>query len=213
MATDVDVDPGELLAPVAAAAALGLSDALERALDAALHAGCPPVQLREAVLMLAPFGGFPRTLDALGQLSAAFDRAGVSLILEPDAADRGEHALRGRALFDRVYGDDATRVLDHVLARDPELAAWVLEDAYGRVLSRPGLSASERERLAVVFLCALRLRKQLSGHVQGALRCGARPEQVEASLRAAGMLLPVDCVDAARAALQRAVASRSSGEQ
>ena len=212
MTGDDELDVGEWLAPVAAAAAGGCSEALARALDAAFTAYCSPAQLREAILMLAPFGGFPRTLDALDALGDACRRAGVELPPPSIPAPRDTHAARGRALFDRVYGDDATRVLERLLALDGELPAWVIEDAYGRVMSRPGLAAAQRERLAVVMLCALRLRNQLSGHVRGALRCGATAAQIELSLRAAGALLPVDCVDAARATLQRAARERDETE-
>lgn len=204
MTADPADDPGPLLAPVAAAAARGHGDALRRALDAALAAGCSPEALRETILMLAPFGGFPRTLDALTAWSAALARAGCAPPLVRDPAPRAEHAAQGRALFDRVYGPDADRVRERLLRLDPELPHWVQEDAYGRVLARPGLDAAQRERVAVVFLCALELRNQLSGHVRGALRCGATADQVAASLAAAGRLLPVDCVDAVRAALARA---------
>ena len=56
-------------------------------------------------------------------------------------------------------------------------------------MSRGGLSEAQRERLAVVFLCALRLPNQLSGHVRGALRCGATAAEIEASLASAEPLL------------------------
>jgi len=205
---------GALLAPIAAAAALGEAAALERYLDEALRGGCPISAVREALLMLAPFGGFPRTLDALGHMSAVLRRTGhvdddASSTRDPVETpardgDRDDHATRGRALFDRVYGDDAERVLSRLLKLDPELPFWVLEDAYGRVLARPGLSPAQRERLAVVFLCALRLPNQLSGHVRGALRCGAGAADVECSLAAAEPLLAPEFVAGARRVLQRA---------
>jgi len=173
--------------------------------------------VREALLMLAPFGGFPRTLDALGQLHGALRRAGrdeekvsataAAAGVSPDVS-REEHAARGRRFFERVYGDDASRVFDRLLALDRELPHWVIEDAYGRVLSRPGLSAAQRERVAVVFLCALQLPNQLSGHVRGALRCGAESAEIERSLAAAEQLLAPEFVADARSALERHARSR-----
>ena len=64
----------------------------------------------------------------------------------------------------------------------PELAEWILDDGYGRVLSRPGLSIRERELIVVAVLSALRLPKQLESHVRGALRVGATPREVAAML-------------------------------
>jgi 4-carboxymuconolactone decarboxylase len=62
----------------------------------------------------------------------------------------------------------------------PELAAWILEDGYGKVLSRPILSIRERELIVVAVLSALRLPKQLESHVRGALRVGATKDEVAA---------------------------------
>ena len=71
--------------------------------------------------MVHLFCGFPRALDALGA-------AAVSLGLAPAASpdDPAAFASRGRALFDRVYGDDAERVHARLTSLDPELTAWVL---------------------------------------------------------------------------------------
>src|SRR5207249_711942 len=78
------------------------------------------------------------------------------------AADESSWKPRGAAFFDRVYGHDAQRVLGNLRAVDAEVAAWILDDAYGKVLSRPAVSASLRERVAVVLLAAQGLRNQLS---------------------------------------------------
>ena len=72
---------------------------------------------------------------------------------------------------------------------------------------------AHRERLAVVFLCALRLGNQLSGHVRGALRCGAGADDVERSLGAAEPLLAPELVADARRVLGRAVGSGDQAEQ
>ena len=39
---------------------------------AALHVGVPPVQIREAIYQLAPFIGFPRTLNAVATINEVF---------------------------------------------------------------------------------------------------------------------------------------------
>ncbi len=67
----------------------------------------------------------------------------------------------------------------------PELADWILEEGYGRVLSRPVLSIRERELIVVAVLAALRLPLQLESHVRGALRVGATAAEV-AAMRKAG---------------------------
>ena len=147
--------------------------------------------------MIHLFAGFPRALDALAAAVPSLPPAATE---PPD--DRGAFVSRGRALFGRVYGADAARVLSRIEALDPSLAAWVLEDAYGRVLSRGGLTPADRERLAVAMLAAQGLRNQLAGHVRGALLCGATAAEIEVSLAAASPWIAPDDLAAARAALQ-----------
>jgi 4-carboxymuconolactone decarboxylase len=50
---------------------------------AALKVGVSPVELREAIYQLAPFIGFPRTLNAVAALNEVFDDLGVPLPLPP----------------------------------------------------------------------------------------------------------------------------------
>jgi 4-carboxymuconolactone decarboxylase len=62
----------------------------------------------------------------------------------------------------------------------PSLAGWILEDGYGKVLSRPILSIRERELIIVALLSALKLPMQLESHVRGARRVGATEGEVAA---------------------------------
>ena len=183
------------LAALVAASVRGDAPGVEAA-AATARAAAAPEALREALRMVHLFAGFPRALDALAAAAPSLPSAGG----EP-AEDRASFAARGRVLFDRVYGADAARVHARLAALDPSLAAWVVEDAYGRVLSRDGLGAADRERLAVVMLAAQGLRNQLPGHVRGALACGASPAEVEASLAAAARWIAPEDLALARASL------------
>jgi 4-carboxymuconolactone decarboxylase len=67
-------------------------------------------------------------------------------------------------------------------ALHPELAWWILDDGYGRVLSRPGLTGRERELLAVAALAVLPgAGLQLDSHERGARRFGATAGEVAAT--------------------------------
>jgi len=189
-------DPRLALAPLVAAAAAGRLAEIEPAARAALAAGCPADEIREALLTLAPFCGFPRTLDAL---------ALARPLLGPGSPDRGAPpgAERGAAFFDVVYGKDAPKIRAKLVDLDPNVARWIEKDAYGAVLSSPGISPSLRERIAVVLLVAQGLRNQLSGHVRGALNFGATRDEIAAFLDAAAPFLAADELAFARATLAR----------
>ena len=77
---------------------------------AALHVGVQPVQIREAVYQLAPFVGFPRTLNAVATVNEVFQDQGIELPL-PDQgtvldADRYAKGLAEQA---PLYGNEIKR--------------------------------------------------------------------------------------------------------
>ena len=186
------------LARIAALAALGRERALGPAFRAARRAGVPIRALRETLLQTFLFAGFPRTVNALEAMERAFGpvRAGP-----PERLPAGEAPRRGTALFRRVYGPDAPRVLGAIGRRHPEFRDWIVADAYGKVLGRPGLAPAERECLAVALLAALDLPRQQVAHVRGALRCGAKPAEVRAALDGVRGIAPASAVAFARGRL------------
>jgi len=180
------------LARIAALAATGRTRALGAQFRACVRERVPLRAVRETLLQVFLFAGFPRTVNALEALERALGRR------PPDPPERtggeGRVRRRGEALFRRVYGPDADRVLGEIGRRHPEFLGWILRDAYGRVLARPGLDAAERECLAVALLATLDLPRQQVGHVRGALRCGARPSEVRAALAGVRGVAPAAAV-------------------
>jgi 4-carboxymuconolactone decarboxylase len=191
--------PGRVLplAPLAAAAAGGRSDAVERAAREAVSAGCTPDEIRETLLTVVPFCGFPRALDA-------FSAAHRVLAGTRHTADGAASPSRGAAFFDDVYGADAAKVRANLAALDGDVARWVESDAYGKVLSRPGIAPSVREMIGVVLLAAQGLRGQLPGHVRGALNCGATTAEVASFVDAASRFIVADELAFARETIARA---------
>jgi len=184
------------LARLSVAVVLGQWDAL-RALRAA---GEPDRAWREALLQAHLFCGFPRVVEAFGVLHGAGglgEPASDEVLGEPDRPQRGAR------LFDAIYAERADDVRALLERGHPDFAAWIAGHAYGRVLTRPGLEARERELLAVACLAALGQERQLASHVRGALRVGARRSEVFDVLASIA-----DLVRPERLALARRVAER-----
>jgi hypothetical protein len=59
----------------------------------------------------------------------------------------------------------------------------MIEQGYGRVLTRPGLSGPVRELIAVTVLAALGWERQLVSHLLGAVRLGATPAAIRRACR------------------------------
>ena len=177
-ADEVDAEIPRRLLTVAAAAAVGDTALLRREVEAARAAGVPAARLRETLLQVVPYAGYPRAITAFGAVRAWLEEAPA------DEAPEADRPARGRAVFSQVYGSTADAVAAGLERLDPVLARWTLEHAYGRVLSRAGtLTLLERELLAVAVLTALGgLADPLLGHMRACLRLGASAAQVRAAV-------------------------------
>ena len=160
-------------------------------------AGEPDRAWREALLQAHLFAGFPRVIEAFEVLRK------VGGVGAAEAEELERCRVDGRILFDRIYADLAGGVGNRLASFHPELAGWVMEHAYGRVLSRGGLTADRRELLAIVALALTGQERQLMSHLRGAVRCGASPEEVRAALDAVSDLLSDAERDAIRPLIDR----------
>ena len=151
-----------------------------RALAAARRAGIPRRAAEETALMLVLHAGYPAALEGARVLHRAWPgRARRTREGTPrDWMRRGERRLA------RVYGAAAPRLRRNVRALHPDLARWMIEQGYGRVLSRGGLGAATRELVAVAVLAASGWERQLVSHLLGAARLGAPRAAIRGALAA-----------------------------
>jgi 4-carboxymuconolactone decarboxylase len=128
--------------------------------------------------MLVAHAGYPAGLEALRELHQAWPGRARATREGGLAAWR----RRGARLCARVYGPVTPRLLASLDALHPDVRAWVVEEGYGRILSRPGLAAVDRERIAVAVLAATGWERQLASHALGAKRMAASPASVRRAL-------------------------------
>jgi len=184
-------DPGRettALGVVLALVSIGEFPLVRFFLNSMLEKGLHPGSIMEILLQSHLFAGFPRAINGLkifADLLNAFQIDQGSVHHEECGEDL---AGRGRALFGRVYGRNAATVLESLHALHPSYDQWILEDAYGRVLSRPHLSGRIRELCAVAALTACGVKDQLRSHILGAVHLGAAKEEVLASIRSVSAL-------------------------
>jgi 4-carboxymuconolactone decarboxylase len=164
----------------AAAMARGRHDRARRALAAARRSGIRRVAAEEVALMLVLHAGYPAALEAAAVLLDAWP--GVAR--GRDGGGPREWTERGERLCARVYGAAYAKLRSNVARLHPDLAAWMIEQGYGRVLTRPGLSGPARELIAVTVLAAGGWERQLVSHLLGAARLGAAPADIRRACRA-----------------------------
>ncbi len=161
--------------------------------------------------MLVLYSGYPAALEGMRVLASAWP----GVVRGTHEGERRAWRIRGASLCRRVYGPAYAKLIPAVTALHPDLAVWMLEEGYGRVLSRPGLSGRARERITVAVLAAGGWRRQLVSHLKGAVRLGvARPairSAFEAGLARAGAAARRDSRAAWRESFPRLAVRRGSG--
>jgi 4-carboxymuconolactone decarboxylase len=169
-----------LSAVVAAADESGIRDAL-----LAAASEIPPVWVEELLLQTYLFAGFPRALNAMREWRRLHPVA-VSDVAERNA---GEWQADGEATCSAVYGTMYEQLRENIRALHPQLDEWMINEGYGKVLSRPGLDLQRRE-LCIVAACAAQAQdRQLHSHLRGALNVGVAAPVITATIEALSDLL------------------------
>jgi len=173
-----------LRALVLLAAAIAAGDPVEIGEHAgvAMAAGTPGAAIDELLLQSVLTVGWPRALVAAGACRPVVGgpAAGAGDDLDYDA--HHEWTRRGEATCAIIYGDHYEKLRGNVRQLHPALEAWMVTEGYGRTLSRPGLDLKARELCTVIQTAVLRTPRQLHSHLLGALRAGASPDEIGATL-------------------------------
>lgn len=92
------------------------------------------------------------------------------------SADRHE---RGLAALQKVAGTPDPPALASLRQLAPEMVDWVIDFAYGEVVSRKGLDLRTRELATIAALSAMgNAAPQLAAHIHGGLNVGCEPREV-----------------------------------
>ena len=152
---------------------------------AALHVGVQPVEIHEAIYQLAPFVGFPLTLNAVATVNEVLRAVGFDLPLPAQGTvSETERYPKGLALQTPLYGDE----IKEDLADLPEpfneaLPRFLTEFCFGDFYTRGGLTLAQRELLV---LCALATigdtAAQLGPHGRACIQVGNSKTAVVAAL-------------------------------
>ena len=148
----------------------------------------PPVVAYELLLQSHLFFGFAQAIEAAKIFAEVVPGKGADGSFVPTNETSSEELRqRGRALCEQIYYPNFERLMSNLVKASPELAEWMVVDGYGKVLSRPGPTALEREIASIVFLAISGHQVQLHSHLRGARNLGATPGLIR-SVLGAGVL-------------------------
>ena len=154
---------------------------LKAHINAALNIGVTPIELRESIYQLAPFIGFPKTLNAISAMNEVFVANEIALPLEnAETAAEETRYERGQAIQSPIYGNEIAEryawLPDVFFAEIPK---WLTELCFADFGTRKGLDEKTRELLTVVMLAAMGgAEVQVRSHALGAIKAGNTAEEI-----------------------------------
>src|SRR2546427_6469067 len=167
------------LVRIAMAIARGDDQAMRDHMRAAREARVPALAIEELLLQSLLNVGYPLALAAFGvwhEVAGSAPPDGGESLLH---GEHGRWARRGEQLCAQVYGRTYHKLLVNLRTLHPALEALVVVDAYGKILSRPGLDDARRELCTLAAITMLQTPRQLHAHLRGALNLGWKKEDVD----------------------------------
>ena len=152
--------------------------------NAALNVGVTPIELRETIYQLAPFIGFPKTLNALSVLNEVLKERGIEAPLKSTATiNEEERFIKGLAIQNPLYGDEIKQAMkDLPDDMGADVARFLTEVCFGDFYTREGLDIKTRELLFVAALVTTGNNTTLKSHLKGSLKAGNSKEILTAAI-------------------------------
>ena len=184
MTDDASLSSRQLaIGPVAAAAAAGNMTRLSPALAAGLDTGLTVNELKEVLVQLYAYAGFPRSLNALGEFMKVLDdrrKRGID-----DPAGKSPGPLPPPSAMLDVGTVNQTKltgapVKGALFEFAPAVDQYLKSHLFGDIFTRDNLDWRSRELATVAFLSSLDgVESQLLSHIRISLNVGLTTAQLK----------------------------------
>ncbi len=167
----------QAIAPIAACAATGDITGLETALNHGLDAGLSVGDCKEILVQLYAYAGFPRSLNALGQLIKTVDTRRQRGIQDAEGPKPSPGIPTGAALLAAGTANQTTLagtpVTGPLFDFAPAIDQFLKTHLFGDIFERDNLDWQSRELATVGMLAALTgVESQLQSHIRISLNIG-----------------------------------------
>lgn len=202
----------QAVVPIAAFGASGNMPRLSAALDQGLDAGLTVSDTREVLVQLYAYAGFPRSLNALGELMKTLDsrkKRGVQDVqgrAPSHAAPTGEALLAaGTANQTKLSG---APVVGPLFDFAPAIDQYLKTHLFGDIFERDNLDWQSREIATVSMLSSLEgVDAQLQAHVRISMNVGLTAGQMSQLAEVLDKRVDAKSATRAREALARHLAT------
>ena len=200
------------------AAAMATSDMpkLNAALNLGLDAGLTVSEAKEILVQLYAYAGFPRSLNALGELLKVVEARKVRGIEDAPGREPGREIPTGEALI-AVGTANQTKisggpVKNAVTDFAPVINQYLQAHLFGAIFERDNLDWQSRELATVGALAAMPgVEAQLRSHMRASLRVGLTATQLHQLTQVLAERGDAQAAKRASEALTQALAAASGG--
>ncbi|WP_345266119.1 carboxymuconolactone decarboxylase family protein [Nibrella viscosa] len=200
---------------MSALTAKGNLQKLPVALNAGLEAGLTVNEIKEVLVHLYAYAGFPRSIRGLQTLMAVLDerqKKGITDKMGPEASPITSNQPkyeRGKKVLEQLTGQPETGPKRGYSAFSPEIEIFLKEHLFADIFERDVLSYADRELTTVSVLTSLGgVEPMLQSHLGISLRVGLTEPQLSQALSLIETAIGKAEADAGRAVLKQVAASR-----
>jgi 4-carboxymuconolactone decarboxylase len=171
---------------IAAVTAKGDLTKLKTTLRGGLEAGLTVNQIKEVLIHLYAYAGFPRSLRGLQTFMAVLDERKARGIYDSIGAEaspiNNERPKydRGKAILEQLTGLPETGPKTGYAAFAPEIEIFLKEHLFADIFERDILTYSERELVTIAVLSSIGgVEPMLRSHLNICLNIGLKPQQLQ----------------------------------
>ena len=206
MNTEAALSPKQLsIGPIAAFAATGDMTRLREALDQGLDAGLTIGDCKEILVQLYAYAGFPRSLNALGELMKVLDRRKGRGMTDQPGSESGPVPVGDELLA--VGTANQTKLVGVPVAGPlfdfaPAIDRYLKTHLFGDIFARTNLDWQSRELATVAALAAVSgVEPQLRSHLAISMNVGFGEGQLRQFIEVLAARVDADAARRAQAAL------------
>jgi alkylhydroperoxidase/carboxymuconolactone decarboxylase family protein YurZ len=170
---------------IAAITARGDLSKLKKELNAGLEAGLTVNQVKEVIIHVYAYAGFPRSIRGLQTFMTVLDERkakGINDMIGAEASPISNDSSkyeRGKAILEQLTGNPETDAKTGYAAFAPTIEVFLKEHLFADIFERDVLTYAERELVTISVLSSLgNLEPMLRAHFNICLNVGLTPNQL-----------------------------------
>lgn len=203
----------QAIVPIAAFAAAGQMSPLDTALNQGLDAGLTVSEIREVLVQVYAYAGFPRSLNALGAFMKVLEARKARGIEDPAGAPPSHPAPTGEALLAAGTANQTqlsgSPVKGPLFDFAPAADEFLKTHLFGDIFERDNLDWAARELATVGMLANLQgVEPQLQAHMRISMNAGLSAGQLQQAVQILAERVDAQASERARAALARQLEQR-----